>query len=68
VQGGCGGSPPPPPAGTAPGQLRNAGNVRWPSGTSRSASSTECTGAKERLSREVLGMVRSFLGKNGGFI
>jgi hypothetical protein len=50
------------------GQLRNAGNVRWPAGTSRSASSTESTGARETLSREVLGMVWFFSGKNGGFI
>jgi hypothetical protein len=50
------------------GQLRNAGNVRWPAGTSRSASSTESTRARERLSRRFLVMVWFFSAKNGGLL
>jgi hypothetical protein len=50
------------------GQLRSAGNGRWSTGTSRSASSTESTGAREMLSRRFLVMVWFFSAKNGGLL
>jgi hypothetical protein len=50
------------------GRLRSAGNGRCSAERLRSPSSTEVTGERETLSREVLGMVWFFSGKKEGFL